>query len=65
MALFMSATVRRRSENSGAVTGCSPRTFVQHLIEREGDLVWDLIENGAVIYVCGNANRWRLAYAPR
>jgi cytochrome P450 / NADPH-cytochrome P450 reductase len=33
-----------------------PRTFVQHLIEREGDHVWDLIETGAVIYVCGNAN---------
>jgi cytochrome P450/NADPH-cytochrome P450 reductase len=33
-----------------------PRTFVQHLIEREQDHVWDLIENGAVIYVCGNAN---------
>jgi cytochrome P450/NADPH-cytochrome P450 reductase len=33
-----------------------PRTFVQHLIEREQDHVWDLIEDGAVIYVCGNAN---------
>jgi cytochrome P450/NADPH-cytochrome P450 reductase len=33
-----------------------PRTFVQHLIEREGDHVWELIEAGAVIYVCGNAN---------
>ena len=33
-----------------------PRTFVQHLIQREGDHVWDLIEAGAVIYVCGNAN---------
>jgi cytochrome P450/NADPH-cytochrome P450 reductase len=33
-----------------------PRTFVQHLIEREGDQVWDLIEAGAVIYVCGNAS---------
>ncbi|HKN43768.1 MAG TPA: flavodoxin domain-containing protein, partial [Propionibacteriaceae bacterium] len=33
-----------------------PRTFVQHLIEQEGDEVWDLIEGGAVIYVCGNAN---------
>jgi len=33
-----------------------PRTFVQHLIEREQDQVWELIENGAVIYVCGNAN---------
>jgi cytochrome P450/NADPH-cytochrome P450 reductase len=33
-----------------------PRTFVQQVIEREGGKVWDLIENGAVIYVCGNAN---------
>ena len=33
-----------------------PRTFVQQLIEREGDQVWDLISAGAVIYVCGNAN---------
>jgi len=33
-----------------------PRTFVQHVIEREGDKVWDLIEAGAVIYVCGNAS---------
>jgi cytochrome P450 / NADPH-cytochrome P450 reductase len=33
-----------------------PRTFVQHVIERERDHVWDLIEAGAVIYVCGNAN---------
>jgi cytochrome P450 / NADPH-cytochrome P450 reductase len=33
-----------------------PRTFVQHVIEREQDHVWELIETGAVIYVCGNAN---------
>ena len=33
-----------------------PRTFVQQVIERERDHVWDLIEAGAVIYVCGNAN---------
>ncbi len=33
-----------------------PRMFVQHVIERERDHVWDLIEAGAVIYVCGNAN---------
>jgi cytochrome P450 / NADPH-cytochrome P450 reductase len=33
-----------------------PRTFVQQVIERERDQVWDLIEAGAVIYVCGNAN---------
>jgi cytochrome P450 / NADPH-cytochrome P450 reductase len=33
-----------------------PRTFVQQVIERERDKVWDLIEAGAVIFVCGNAN---------
>ena len=33
-----------------------PRTFVQHLIEQKRDEVWDLIEGGAVIYVCGNAS---------
>ena len=33
-----------------------PRTFVQQVIDRERDRVWDLIEAGAVIYVCGNAN---------
>ena len=33
-----------------------PRMFVQQVIERERDQVWDLIESGAVIYVCGNAN---------
>jgi cytochrome P450 / NADPH-cytochrome P450 reductase len=33
-----------------------PRTFVQHVIERQQDHVWELIEAGAVIYVCGNAN---------
>jgi cytochrome P450 / NADPH-cytochrome P450 reductase len=33
-----------------------PRTFVQHLIVREQDHVWELMEAGAVIYVCGNAN---------
>jgi cytochrome P450 / NADPH-cytochrome P450 reductase len=33
-----------------------PRTFVQQVIERERDKVWDLIEGGAAIFVCGNAN---------
>jgi cytochrome P450/NADPH-cytochrome P450 reductase len=33
-----------------------PRTLVQQVIDRERDHVWDLIEAGAVIYVCGNAN---------
>ena len=33
-----------------------PRMFVQQVIERERDHVWELIEADAVIYVCGNAN---------
>jgi len=33
-----------------------PRMFVQQVIERERDQVWELTEAGAVIYVCGNAN---------
>ena len=33
-----------------------PRTYVQDLIERERDRVWDLLAAGAVIYVCGNAS---------
>ena len=32
-----------------------PRTYVQDLIEREQDHVWELLAAGAVIYVCGNA----------
>ena len=33
-----------------------PRTYVQQLIERERDHVWDLLAAGAAIYVCGNAS---------
>jgi cytochrome P450/NADPH-cytochrome P450 reductase len=33
-----------------------PRTYVQDLIEREQDHVWDLLAADAVIYVCGNAH---------
>jgi cytochrome P450/NADPH-cytochrome P450 reductase len=32
------------------------RTYVQHMIEAEADEVWNLMAQGAVIYVCGNAN---------
>jgi cytochrome P450/NADPH-cytochrome P450 reductase len=32
------------------------RTYVQHMIEAEADEVWSLMAQGAVIYVCGNAN---------
>jgi cytochrome P450 / NADPH-cytochrome P450 reductase len=33
-----------------------PRTYVQDLIEREQDHVWDLLAAGAVIYICGNSH---------
>ena len=33
-----------------------PKTYVQDLIERDQDRVWNLIAAGAVIYVCGNAH---------
>ena len=33
-----------------------PRIYVQDLIEREQDHVWDLLAAGAVIYICGNAH---------
>lgn len=32
------------------------RTFVQHMIDAEADQVWNLMAQGAVIYVCGNAS---------
>lgn len=32
-----------------------PKTYVQDLIVREQDRVWNLMAAGAVIYVCGNA----------
>ena len=30
--------------------------FVQHMVERDQDRVWELLEEGAIVYVCGNAN---------
>ncbi|MEE2690044.1 MAG: cytochrome P450 [Pseudomonadota bacterium] len=35
----------------------SDRVYVQDLIRRERDAVWRLIEDGAVIYVCGDGAR--------
>ncbi|HKJ10954.1 MAG TPA: cytochrome P450 [Ornithinimicrobium sp.] len=32
------------------------RRYVQHEITRRADEVWDLVEQGGYIYVCGNAN---------
>jgi cytochrome P450 / NADPH-cytochrome P450 reductase len=32
------------------------RRYVQHVIAADADQVWDLLEQGAVVYVCGNAS---------
>jgi cytochrome P450 / NADPH-cytochrome P450 reductase len=42
------------------VTACSrvpgyPNRYVQHALVAEADAVWDLLQNDAVVYVCGNA----------
>lgn len=34
-----------------------PKTYVQHLVAAEKDRVWDLIEKGAIIYVCGDGGK--------
>ena len=34
-----------------------PKTYVQDLICSEADAIWQLLETGAVIYVCGDASR--------
>jgi cytochrome P450/NADPH-cytochrome P450 reductase len=34
-----------------------PKTYVQNLIAAEGERVWSLIENGAIIYVCGDGGK--------
>jgi cytochrome P450/NADPH-cytochrome P450 reductase len=33
------------------------KTYVQHRIEEQADRVWELLEAGAVIYVCGDGSR--------
>ena len=37
--------------------GDGPKTYVQNLLAREKDKVWSLIENGAVIFVCGDGSK--------
>ena len=32
------------------------RRYVQHAVAAEGDAVWELLQDGAAVYVCGNAN---------
>jgi len=34
-----------------------PKTYVQHLVAAENDKVWQLIEQGAVIFVCGDGGK--------
>ncbi|HLX14412.1 MAG TPA: cytochrome P450 [Bradyrhizobium sp.] len=34
--------------------GEGPKTYVQHLVTAEQDRVWNLIEQGAIVYVCGD-----------
>ncbi|MGO4711395.1 bifunctional cytochrome P450/NADPH--P450 reductase [Bradyrhizobium sp. 2TAF24] len=37
--------------------GEGPKTYVQHLIAAQQDRVWNLIERGAIVYVCGDGGR--------
>src|ERR1700681_4115810 len=34
-----------------------PKTYVQNLVAAKGERVWKLIENGAIIYVCGDGSK--------
>jgi cytochrome P450 / NADPH-cytochrome P450 reductase len=34
-----------------------PKTYVQHLVAAQKDKVWSLIDNGAIIYVCGDGGK--------
>jgi cytochrome P450/NADPH-cytochrome P450 reductase len=34
-----------------------PKTYVQKLVAEQQDRVWSLIENGAIIYVCGDGGK--------
>ncbi|MCA1397363.1 cytochrome P450 [Bradyrhizobium sp. BRP56] len=34
-----------------------PKTYVQHLVAAQKDQVWELIQKGAIVYVCGDGGR--------
>ncbi|MCS3447851.1 cytochrome P450/NADPH-cytochrome P450 reductase [Bradyrhizobium elkanii] len=34
-----------------------PKTYVQHLVAAHKDRVWELIQKGAIVYVCGDGGR--------
>ena len=53
----------RAWEAEGVVRVCTAfsrtgdeRRYVQHAVGAEGDAVWELLQDGAAVYVCGNAN---------
>ncbi|HEY3149479.1 MAG TPA: hypothetical protein VGJ75_24155, partial [Dongiaceae bacterium] len=35
----------------------APKTYVQNLVAAQKERVWSLIENGAIIYVCGDGGK--------
>src|SRR6059058_2720241 len=35
----------------------APKTYVQNLVAAESERVWSLIENGAIIYICGDGGK--------
>ena len=37
--------------------GDGPKTYVQHQLAAQADRVWQLIEQGAIIYVCGDGGK--------
>jgi cytochrome P450/NADPH-cytochrome P450 reductase len=37
--------------------GDAPKTYVQHLITQQKDRVWDLIQQDAITYVCGDGGK--------
>ena len=34
-----------------------PKTYVQHLVAAQKDKIWSLIEQGAIVYVCGDGGK--------
>ena len=52
---FETAGVARLAPAFSRVPGY-PNRYVQHVLEAESDRVWALLQDGAVIYVCGNAS---------
>ncbi|MGN9762397.1 cytochrome P450 [Streptomyces sp. SD31] len=58
---FLHAEELRAAETAGAVSlrpaFSTAGTFVQHRIAAEADEVWDLLEAGARVYVCGDGSK--------